>query len=152
VAWFAEAAAERDADVVVGVVDEEVVQSRAPGSPRTWIALRDGRITGANLFWLRPPGAVTAAVFWQRAERERKRPWRLAALFGAGTLARFAVGRLDLAEALTRASAAMGVRVDAVRLPFAECALDVDRPDDLVWAERVLAGRADAAAPPVEPA
>lgn len=136
-AWFRRKAAALDADAVVGVVDEATAAA-GPASRRTWIRLRDGRVTGANLFWLRPPGAVRAAAFWRRAERSRKRPWRLAALFGPLALARFAAGRLDLAEATDRASAAMGARVTAVRLPFPECALDVDGPEDLAVAARWL--------------
>ena len=138
---FRDAAQRSTADVVVGVVAEATVRRRFPQAARTWIPLRGERFTGANLFWLRPPAAARAAAFWQQAEGERKRPWRLARLFGLGALLRFAAGRLDLEQALARASAAMGARVEALRLPFAECALDVDRAADLDQVRRLLAAR-----------
>jgi hypothetical protein len=62
-----------------------------------------------------------------RAERFRKRPWRLVSTFGPLSLALFALRRLDIDRALERASRAIGARVAAIRLPFAEAAVDVDR-------------------------
>ena len=59
---------------------------------------------------------------------------------GPSTLLAFALRRLDLDAALERVSHAMQVRVEAVRLPFAEAAIDVDRPSDLALVTRILAG------------
>lgn len=128
------------ADVLVGVVARSLLRERFPGSTRTWLPLRGDRYTGANLFAFRTPEARRAAHFWVRAERFRKRPWRLASVFGPSTLLAFALRRLDLDAALERVSHAMQVRVEAVRLPFAEAAIDVDRPSDLALVTRILAG------------
>jgi len=130
-----------EADVWVGVVAEGVIRARYPETVRTYLRLGPDRISGANLFLFRNAGAIRAAEFWVRAERFRKQPWRLAGVFGLGTLLRFALRRLDLDAALARVSDAMGVRVRALRLPFAEAAIDVDRPADLELAERILAER-----------
>jgi len=110
-------------------------------SRRTLFPLRGERIAGANLFALRGEGGRRAAAFWRRTEGLRKRPWRLVALFGPVPLTLLALGRLDLEGALARASARMGARLEAVRLPFAECAVDVDRPEDLELVYRVLRSR-----------
>jgi len=133
------------ADLVVAVVEEPLFRARFPSVRRTFVPLRGGAVTGANLFWFRGREGARAAQFWTRAEALRKRPWRLVALFGAGALLRFALGRLDLEEALARVSAAMGVRVAAVRLQFAEAAIDVDSPADLAIAREVAAARAQSA-------
>jgi len=135
-----------EADVWVGVVEESVVRGRYPETRRTYLRLGPDRISGANLFLFRSPDAIRAAEFWVRAERYRKQPWRLAGVFGVRTLLAFLLRRLDLDGALARVSDAMGVRVRAVRLPFAEAAIDVDRPADLALAERILAAR-DATSP-----
>ena len=60
-------------------------------------------------------------------------------MFGPVSLVLFALRRLTLDAALERASRAIGCRVGAVSLPFAEAAIDVDRPSDLVLVERILA-------------
>jgi len=137
--YFCVEADQRQTDIVVGVVTEDVVRARFPETRRTWIPLRGERLCGANLFWFRGERAARAALFWMRAERYRKQPWRLARVFGISSLLSFWLRRLDLNAALSRVSCAMGVRVEAVRLPFAECAVDVDRPEDLALVNRLLA-------------
>jgi len=138
------AALRSQADVLVGAVGAELVRARYPSSVRTWIRLRDGDWSGANLFVLRTPEARRAAEFWVRVEQFRKRPWRLVGAFGPLTLALFALRRLDLEAGLARVSRAIGARVEVVPLPFPEAAIDVDRPADLELASRIL--RADQAA------
>jgi hypothetical protein len=114
-------------------------------SARRYLRFRDGAFSGANLFLFRTPDAILAARFWQRVERDRKRPWRIARAFGLGTLLSFLLRRLDLDEALERASRTIGARVRAVRLPMAEAAVDVDKLEDLVLVRRILAERRGAA-------
>jgi len=138
---FLAAADATGADIVVAVVEASLFRARFPRVRRTFIPLGDDAVTGANLFCFRTPRAAEAARFWVRAEVVRKRPWRMAALFGPVTLARFAFGRLSLDEAVDRVSAAMGVRAATVRMPFADCAIDVDGAADLEAAARVLAAR-----------
>ena len=53
----------------------------------------------------------------------------------------FVLRRLSFDAALARGSAAIGCRVDAVRLPFAEAAIDVDRPSDLALVSKILTAR-----------
>ncbi len=136
---FLASAAARGVDVVAGAVTERVYRARFPSGPRTFIRLADEAISGANLFLVRSPGAAAVADFWMRLEGVRKQPWRLVSHFGLGTLLRFAGRRLTLDQAADEASRRIGVRVGLVLLPFAEAALDVDRPEDLEAVERVLA-------------
>jgi CTP:molybdopterin cytidylyltransferase MocA len=142
VARFLEVALERDADVVVGVVSETVYRARFPSGPRTFIRLADDAFSGANLFLVRAPDAASVARFWVRLEAVRKRPWRLVSHFGPSVLLRFVLRRLTVAEAEYEVSRRVGARVALVSLPFAEAALDVDRPSDLEAVERTLADAA----------
>jgi len=129
-----------EADVAVGVVAESVFRERYPDVQRTFVRLGGEAFSGANLFAFRGPRAASAARFWTRAERHRKRPWRLVGTLGLMNLVRFALGRLDLDSTLARASRRIGSRVALVHLPVAECAIDVDRPADLALASRLLGG------------
>jgi len=137
---FVEHASERDADLVAGVVSERVYRERFPSGPRTFVRFADDAFSGANLFLVRAPGAIRVAYFWVRLEGVRKRPWRLVSHFGVGTLVRFLTGRLTVARALAEASAVIGARIDAVFLPFAEAALDVDKPADLATVKALIEG------------
>jgi GTP:adenosylcobinamide-phosphate guanylyltransferase len=129
------------ADVAVGVVSASLLRAHYPESPRTVIRLKDEGLSGANLFAFLTPRSTRAAEFWVRAEEFRKRPWRLVSVFGPLALVRFLLGRLDLEAATRRASRAIGATIAVVRLPFPECAIDVDRPADLVLATQILERR-----------
>ena len=133
--------ASSDTDVLVAVVSETLIRKRFPESTRTYIKLRGDRVSGANLFAFLTPAAKRAAEFWGRAERFRKQPWRLVGVFGPVALLLFSMRRLDLDAALERVSHAMGVRVRAIQMPWAEAAIDVDRPSDLELVNRILADR-----------
>lgn len=140
-AYFCSAARASAADVVVGVVTEAVFRAQYPEARRTFVALEGERICGANLFLLRTQAAARAVRFWERAGQFRKRPWRLASLFGVGNLLRFACGRLGRQAAIDRVSHVIGARVEVVDLPFAAAAIDVDTPHDLATVERILTAR-----------
>jgi GTP:adenosylcobinamide-phosphate guanylyltransferase len=139
--YFCRAACASGADVVAGVVAASLFSARYPQSRRTFIRLRGESFCGANLFTLHTPRAVAAARFWSHAGQFRKRPWRLVSTFGLSTLALFALRRLDLHAAVTRVSQILGVRVAAVQMPFAECAIDVDNAADLALATHILCTR-----------
>lgn len=128
-------------DVLVGLVPAAVIRAAYPESRRTYLRLRDDGYSGANLFAFLTPRAERAAQFWRRAEQFRKRPWRLVAAFGPLSLLLFATRRLDLDAAFARISRAVRAQVRAVPLPWAEAAIDVDRPEDLALVSRLLAGR-----------
>src|SRR3546814_10894896 len=86
---------------------------------------------------MRPDG-LAAIRFWIRVEQDRKSPWRLARAFGPSTLLLFLARRLTLAAAMRRVSRIVGTQAEAVSMPFAEAAMDVDKPADLVIAEEIL--------------
>jgi hypothetical protein len=138
---FTRACRETDADLRVGLVAASLLQSRFPESKRTYLPLRDDRYSGANLFGFLTPEATRAAEFWVRAEAQRKQPWRLALAFGPRALLAFWRRRFDLDNALEQISRVIGARVEAVRMPFPEAAIDVDRAADLALATRILAER-----------
>jgi len=122
-----------------------VLRAAYPSTTRTYLRFRDGGYSGANLFAFRSQQAHRAAEFWVKAESFRKQPWKLARAFGPMTLLLFALRRLRFEAALERASRAIGCRIRAVLLPFAEAAIDVDRPSDLALAEEILSARGETA-------
>ena len=142
VEYFIRAALAAGADVAAGVTSSAVLLASYPGSQRTWLRFRDERYSGANLFALTRPAAASAVTFWRRVEADRKKPWRIARAFGYGSLLAYLLGRLTLDQAMRRVSRVMGCEARAVELPFAEAAIDVDKPADLELVESILARRA----------
>jgi GTP:adenosylcobinamide-phosphate guanylyltransferase len=139
---FCDAARASGADAAGALTPASVLLARYPQAQRTFIRFRDGGYSGANLFAILTPKGRHAVEFWRKVEQERKRPWRLVGAFGFWPLALYLCGRLSLDDAMELASAVMGARAAAVRLPVAEAAIDVDKPADLELVEAILARRA----------
>ncbi|HEY0111515.1 MAG TPA: nucleotidyltransferase family protein [Allosphingosinicella sp.] len=130
-----------DADAAFALVDRPTVESVHPGTRRTWLRFSDGQFSGANLFALATPASRAATDFWSRAERDRKRPAKLLAYFGPMIFLRALTRSISVQEAATQAGRRVGLKLKVVRLPFAEAAIDVDKPSDLELAEAILRRR-----------
>ena len=126
-------------DAAVALATRETISARY-ASRRTYWEFRDRAVSGCNLFYLGPrAGAVVG--FWQRLENDRKKPWKMVRHLGLASLLLFVARRLTLQGALDRLGRSAGARAAAVDMPFAEAAIDVDRPADLVLAEQILGDR-----------
>lgn len=129
------------ADLTVGLARAETILAAYPTTRRTFLRFGPDRVSGCNLFGLMTPGARRAIAFWQGVERNRKRPWRLIAAFGALPLLRYGFGRLDLETAFRLGSQRLGLAARPILMPFAEAAIDVDKPDDKALCEVILQAR-----------
>ncbi len=138
---FCAAARATGTDLAIGLTPSAAISKAYPDAQRTYLRFRDERYSGANLYALLGPDARRAVAFWRRVEQERKRPWRLVRAFGWRPLLAYLLGRVTLDDAMARASGIIGARVDAVVVPYAEAAIDVDKPADLALAETILARR-----------
>ncbi|GAA4725251.1 nucleotidyltransferase family protein [Sphingomonas lutea] len=135
-------AAADDVDVAIGVVERRALMRRLPGTRRTWIRLRGGAYTGANLFALRSPAVAPAIELWRSVEQDRKKGWRIVSAIGPGTLIGAALRLLTLNDALDRAGRRVGLTFKAVRLDNPLAGVDVDKPEDHALVEAILAGKA----------
>ena len=133
-------AGSRGAQATFALVERAVVEKAHPTTKRTWLKFTDGHYTGANMFGLASQPARKIVDFWARAERDRKKALRLMTYFGPMLFLRAFTRTISLDSAIAKAGGSLGVDLRAVRLPFPEAAIDVDKQADLELAERILAG------------
>jgi len=126
------------ADLTVGLASAEIILAAYPDAKRTFLKFGRDRVSGCNLFALTGERALNAVRFWQDMEKNRKKPWKLIGAFGPGALVRYATGRIDLDTAFAIASRRLGLVARPVLMPFADAAVDVDKPVDLELVERIL--------------
>lgn len=138
---FCAEARRTECDLAVAFVPLAQVLAAFPGMRRTAVHFRGGAFCGCNLYAFLTPEARKAADFWRQVEQERKRPWRMVRMLGWLPLIAYLTRRLTLDGALDMLSARLGIRICPVLLPFPEAAVDVDKPSDLEYVERIL--RAD---------
>lgn len=138
---FLAEATESGADLCVGLATAETILGRFPEAKRTFLTFGRDRVSGCNLFALTSKQALKALAIWHHLEGVRKRPWRLIGAFGPLALLRFATGTLTLDGAFALASHRLDLTARPVLMPFAEAAVDVDKPEDKELAERILTER-----------
>ncbi|NVN13732.1 nucleotidyltransferase family protein, partial [Nguyenibacter vanlangensis] len=96
------ASAGTQCDMAAAIAMAGDIARDAPSGRRTLIRLADGAFSGCNLFLFRTPAALGVVRLWQRIERQRKHPLRMARLLGPMVLLRYATGRLTRAALCAR--------------------------------------------------
>ena len=129
------------ADFCVGLATAETILVAYPETKRTFFRLGRDRVSGCNLFAVTSPAGLRLFDVWHDMERNRKKPWKLVAAFGLRPLLAFALGKLTLQKAFDEMSRRLGFRIAPVLLPFAEAAIDVDKPSDHALAEQIIRQR-----------
>ena len=140
-AYFLGAAQNADCDLAVGLATAETILASYPDAQRTFMRFGTDRVSGCNLFAVKTEKALAALERWQYLDTVRKKPWRLVGAFGPLALLRFAFGAMTLNSAFKTASKQLGLVAVPILMPFAEAAIDVDKPADKDLAEAILARR-----------
>ncbi len=138
---FTEGAKTSGADICVGFAREAVIRPAYPETKRTYLRFSDVAVSGCNLFYIANAEGLKAIAFWQAVQHLRKNPLKLARKVGVGVGLKYAAGRLSLQAAFDYAAERIGITAAPVFLPFAEAAIDVDKPSDLALVESILEQR-----------
>ncbi len=143
VQWFIQACQETDHDFYYSIVSEAVMEAQFPGAGRSYLRIKEGRFCGGDLFMFRPQVLEANLALARRLMEQRKNPLLQARLFGWRTLLKVALGRLSIAEGEAVASRLLRCRARVVVSPYADLAMDVDKPHQLELARRLLAERVE---------
>lgn len=127
--------------ITAGVVERKVLLARYPESRRTWLRFRGGAYTGANLFALSGARAEPLLELWSSIEQDRKKAWRIAARCGPWLLLRALTRTISLEQAMAKVARRLGSEARPVVLDDPEAGIDVDKADDHVLAEAILAAK-----------
>jgi GTP:adenosylcobinamide-phosphate guanylyltransferase len=126
--WVANRVLEQDFELYYNVIQRATMETRFPGSRRTYVQLKDMQCCGGDLNAIRLSLAAAENPIWDRLIAARKSPLRQAALIGYDTLFLLLLRRLSLSEAERAVGKKLNVRVKALRCPFAEIGMDIDKP------------------------
>lgn len=130
------------ADLYYPIVEKREQEQRFPGIRRTYVKLKDGTFTGGNLFLVKPRNIIPLLGRVERILELRKRPLALSAELGVTFMIRLLLARLagmlTISRLENRVQELFDIKAQAVISPYPEIANDIDRPDDLEWAHRML--------------
>ena len=130
------------ADLAVALVERGPLLRRFPEAKRTWIHLRGGSYSGANMFALGSKRVLAAIELWRGAEQGRKKGWRLLAALGPMLLIGGALRLLTVHQIIARLGRRLHMDARAIEMSDPLASVDVDKPDDHKLVEAIIAGRA----------
>src|SRR5690606_2194538 len=123
------------------MVSRQTSEARFPGQRRTYVHLRSGAYTGGNCVLVAPSLLLKQRELFDQAVALRKDPVRMARLLGLGFIVKFLLRRLEAADIERVVQERLGIHGAIVEVPYAEIGFDVDKPEDLELARRLLAGQ-----------
>jgi molybdopterin-guanine dinucleotide biosynthesis protein A len=136
--WRIGCAMETDCDLDYVVVERQVMEDRFPESNRSYVRLKDVEVCGGDVNVVRIDLAANDDL-WNRILAARKSPLRQAALVGVDTLLLMLTRRQDLEQMAYRVSRRLHLAGQVHRAPYAELAMDIDKPHQLEILRRELA-------------
>jgi GTP:adenosylcobinamide-phosphate guanylyltransferase len=132
VRFFLEESLRSGAALTYAVVPAALCREKFPQMKRTTVRLREGELTGGNLFWARREVALRELPRLRTLYAARKQPLRLALYVGVGILIRFLLAQwvsprfLSVRDVERRAEQLLGVPARAILCPYAEIGTDID--------------------------
>ena len=136
---FIRRCSQRAGDVYYPINSKETSEAKFPGVKRTYIRVKDGTFTGGNVFLVRTEAAIRSLPKTKDFIAMRKKPLKLVAILGLSFIIRFLTKTLTIRAAENRMSQILGLRAVAIISPYAEIGVDIDKPEDLHIAEKMLA-------------
>lgn len=140
--WVVDQALAAPGDFCYCVIEQAAMEAAFPGCRRTYFRFRDLVVSGGDMAVISTRLFSMDAGVWQRLTEARKSRWKTAATIGLDVLLLFLLRRLSLDEAVARASRRLEVVGRAIRCPFPEVGMDIDKPFQLELVERFLSRRA----------
>jgi GTP:adenosylcobinamide-phosphate guanylyltransferase len=120
------------------LVSRETLERAFPNSQRTFVKLKGVQVAGGDLALAHPRIIHTNPELWEAMYNARKHAWRLARLVGPLTILKLLTRQMSIAEIESKASRLIGEPVRILNSPYAELAMDVDKPQQVELVRRLL--------------
>jgi molybdopterin-guanine dinucleotide biosynthesis protein A len=138
-----------EADFLYPIVDAYSCAVAFPGMRRTTLHVAEGEFTGGNLVFINPSFIRTNEAALREAYGNRKNVGELAKMLGFGTMVRLLLSRtmprvLPISFLEKSVGRLLGGAVAcAIVTPYPEIGADIDRPEDIPIAAKILAEQAN---------
>ncbi len=126
------------AEFTYPLIRAEDMEAQFPGSQRTYVKVAGGPVTGGNMMVLSPELMARNRSIGQRLFDTRKSPIAMARVIGIPFIFKYVTGRLRVDDVENKMGQLLGAKCAAVYTDHASIGADVDKPIDVVVAERVL--------------
>ncbi len=125
-------------DMFYPVVKQEDCLKAYPSVERTYFRLKEGKVTGGNVFYVNVGRGKILAGRVDEFLEYRKKPLKMASKLGFSFLIQMALGICSMKTIEDKVAKIIGLRGKMILSPYAEIGTDVDKPSDLLLAEEIL--------------
>jgi molybdopterin-guanine dinucleotide biosynthesis protein A len=129
--WEVETSMQTEVDLCYNVARRETVEARYPGARRTYLKLKDMEVCGGDMNVVHTSLIYRDTGLWQKLIETRKNPIKQAAILGFDTLLLVLLHAVTLEQAVQKATSRLKLSGRAIISPYAELAMDVDKPGQL---------------------
>jgi len=136
--WMADIIARSDYEFHYPLIERSIMERVFPGAKRTYIRMQEGEFCGGDLMGISASMLKTDYLQGRKLVESRKNPLKQAWIIGLDMCFRLATGRLSLDRDVPIICKRLGITGKAVISPYAEIAMDIDKPQHLAVMEKYL--------------
>ena len=129
--WLIDIVEKSSADLFYNVVTQKFMEKRYPKSNRTYTKLKDTNVCGGDMNAVRVDMIKNRSPLWDDLISSRKNPIKQASIIGFGLLFKLLFRTVTLEDGAKAISKRLGLVGKVIQCPFAEIAMDVDKPHQL---------------------
>jgi len=129
--WMVKTTSETQDDIYYNVVRREDMETRFPGSKRTYTPLKDMEVCGGDMNVARTAIVNQNSEFWNKLIEARKNPAAQASMIGLDIIFKFIFRQLTIDDVIKRVADKLNLKGRAIVCPYPEIGMDVDKPHQL---------------------
>ncbi|PKN84908.1 MAG: hypothetical protein CVU46_12825 [Chloroflexi bacterium HGW-Chloroflexi-8] len=133
--WMIKEIENTDHDITYTVVTKSVMEGRYPESNRSYVKLKDAVVCGGDVNAINIKTVNYDNPIWRDLIDNRKNAFKQASLIGFDTLFLLFIRAFSLSQLEKRVSKRLGIKGRLIISPYAETAMDVDKPGQLSMIE-----------------
>ncbi len=138
--WLAEQVGQDPSmSLYYNVITKAIMETRYPNANRSFVKLKDIAVCGGDLNVADRSLFDSEMPIWHKLAEARKSPLKQVRLLGFGNLLLVAMRLVTLQGAVKRVCKKLGIRGTALMCPYAEMAMDADKPHQLEILRKDLA-------------
>jgi CTP:molybdopterin cytidylyltransferase MocA len=129
--WVIQQAQKHDVDIFYNAVEQRTMETRFPNANRSYIKLKGTAVCGGDMNAIKVSAVTHNKELFDRLEASRKNALKQAAILGFDTLLLVLFRLVDINAAARKIAKRIGLTGHGALAPYAEIAMDVDKPHQL---------------------
>lgn len=125
--WSIAQASQQDLDITYFTIRRDTMETRYPGSHRTFTKFKDVQLCSADIFVLRASKVLNPSARWRDLLAARKSPLKQAAIIGFDVLFLMILRQVSLESAVKTVLHRLDLSGRVLFTPYAEMGMDVDK-------------------------